>query len=276
MSAGKVTVTQLKQMKEAGEKITAVAVFDYGFGKLADMAGVDVALVGDSLGMTFRGEENTLTVTVDEMAYHTKAVRRGVSRALLVGDMPFLSCHLGVEETLKNAGKLVAAGAEAVKVEGGGKMIAVVEALVSAGIPVMGHLGLTPQSIHQLGGYKIQGRGKEKALRMMEEAQALAAAGVFSLVLECVPAQLAEEITRAIPAPTIGIGAGPACDGQILVAYDLLGMPSKVTPKFVKKYADLAGVASHAMGEYIAETKHGVFPGEEHSYTTQPRHLKAI
>lgn len=275
MSEEKVTITRLKSMKAKGEKISALTAYDFALARLADSAGADIVLVGDSLGMTFRGEENTLTVTVDDMAYHTRAVRRGIKRALLMADMPFLSCHTGIEKTVENVGRLVAEGAEAVKIEGGRDMAVTVERLVLAGIPVMGHIGLTPQSIHQLGGFKIQGRGGEGA-KLKDAAKALTESGAFAILLECVPARLAEEITNESPIPIIGIGAGPMCDGQILVTDDVLGLTRGLSPKFVKKYADLSQMAVEAMGTYVAETKSGAFPGEEHSYHEKTRHLKAI
>jgi 3-methyl-2-oxobutanoate hydroxymethyltransferase len=275
MSEEKVTVTRLKNMKAKGDKISALTAYDFAFARLADEAGADIVLVGDSLGMTFRGEKNTLKVTVDDMVYHTRAVRRGIKRAFLATDMPFLSCHTGVEKTVENAGRLVAEGAEAVKIEGGWEMAGTVEHLVRAGIPVMGHIGLTPQSIHQLGGFKIQGRGNEGA-KLKDAAKAFADAGAFAIVLECVPARLAEEITKETPVPIIGIGAGPTCDGQILVTDDVLGLTRGLSPRFVKKYADLSQMAVAAMGAYVAETKSGAFPGEEHSYHEKTRHLKAI
>jgi 3-methyl-2-oxobutanoate hydroxymethyltransferase len=275
MSEEKVTVTQLKSMKAKGEKISALTAYDFAFARLADEAGADIVLVGDSLGMTFRGEENTLKVTVDDMVYHTRAVRRGIKRALLVTDMPFLSCHVGIEKTVENAGRLVAEGAEAVKIEGGREMAGTVEHLVRAGIPVMGHIGLTPQSVHQLGGFKIQGKGGEGA-KLKDAAIALTEAGAFAIVLECVPAGLAEQITKQTPIPIIGIGAGPMCDGQILVTDDVLGLTRGLSPRFVKKYADLSRMAVEAMSAYVAETKSGAFPGEEHSYHEKTRHLKAI
>jgi len=275
MSEEKVTVTRLKSMKAKGEKISALTAYDFAFARLADEAGVEIVLVGDSLGMTFRGEENTLKVTVDDMVYHVRAARRGIKRAFLVADMPFLSCHTGREKTVENAGRLIAEGAEAVKIEGGREMAGTVEHLVRAGIPVMGHIGLTPQSIHQLGGFKIQGKGGE-GTKLKDAAIALSEAGAFAIVLECVPARLAEEITKETPIPIIGIGAGPMCDGQILVTDDVLGLTRGLSPRFVKKYADLSRMAVEAMSAYVAETKSGAFPGEEHSYHEKTRHLKAI
>jgi len=271
----KVTTLKLGRMKDKGEKIAAVTAYDYSFAMLAEAGGADVILVGDSLGMAVRGEENTLKVTIDDMVYHTRAVRRGVERALLVADMPFLSYHLGAEKALENAGKLIAEGAEAVKVEGAGEVAKVAGKMVAAGMPVMGHIGLTPQSIHQLGGFKLQGMG-DTAKKITDEAMELEAEGAFAIVLECMPMELAESITEALKIPTIGIGAGPKCDGQILVINDLLGMPSKVTPKFVKKYADISSVITGAVKEYVGEVRGEKFPTAEHSYTARPRHLKAI
>ncbi len=273
---GKITLGRLSQMKEKGEKIAALTAYDYSFAKLVDTAGVEMILVGDSLGMAFRGDDNTLKVTLEDMAYHTRAVRKGVERALLVADMPFLSYHINVETALINAGRLISEGAEAVKLEGCDGVAETVKAVLQAGIPVMGHIGLTPQSIHKLGGFRIQGRQAEAAKKLVDEALTLERAGVFSIVLECVPADLAESISGKLRVPTIGIGAGAGCDGQILVVNDLLGMPSNVTPKFVKKYADLSSVVQGAVREYMDETKSGKFPDEEHSYTSTPRHLKAI
>jgi len=273
---GKITIGRLGQMKKKGEKIAALTAYDYSFAKLVDAAGVEIILVGDSLGMAFRGDDNTLKVTLEDMAYHTSAVRKGVERALLVADMPFLSYHINVETALINAGRLISEGAEAVKLEGCDGVAETVTAMLQAGIPVMGHIGLTPQSIHKLGGFRIQGRQADAAKKLVDEALTLEGAGVFSIVLECVPADLAETISGKLRIPTIGIGAGAGCDGQILVTNDLLGMPSNVTPKFVKKYADLSLVVHGAVREYMDETKSGKFPGEEHSYTSTPRHLKAI
>ncbi|MBI5816456.1 MAG: 3-methyl-2-oxobutanoate hydroxymethyltransferase [Nitrospinae bacterium] len=276
MKDEKVTTVKLRAMKESGDKIAAVTAYDHPFALLADMGGADVILVGDSLGMAVRGEENTLKVTIEDMAYHTRAVRRGVQRALLVADMPFLSYHLGADKAMENAGRLVAEGAEAVKLEGAGDVAKVTGRMVAAGIPVMGHVGLTPQSIHQLGGFRMQGKGVDTAKRISDEAVALEAAGAFAIVLECVPMELAQSVTAKLKIPTIGIGAGPGCDGQILVINDLLGMPSKVTPKFVKKYADLSEAVTGAVRQYVDEVRAAKFPAEEHSYTARPRHLKAI
>jgi len=272
----KMTVSRMQGMKSRGEKISALTAYDYTFARLVDAAGADIVLVGDSLGMVFNGDENTLKVTVDDIAYHVRAVRKGVERALLVADMPFLSCHLGMDKALENAGRLIFEGAEAVKIEGSGGLLETIGKMLSAGIPVMGHIGLTPQSIHKFGGFKIQGRHKEAARRLIDEALQLEDAGVFSIVLECVPEDLAARITEKLSVPTIGIGAGPACDGQILVTADLLGLQTDFKPKFVKKYADLSTVVKKAVGSYIEEIRTGDFPDERHCYQSSPKHLKAI
>ncbi|MDH5477724.1 MAG: 3-methyl-2-oxobutanoate hydroxymethyltransferase [Nitrospinota bacterium] len=272
----KVTVTTIRKMKSEGDKITALALYDHAFAALADQAGVDIALVGDSLGMTFQGEENTLKVTMDHMAYHTRAVGKGLQRALLVADMPFMSFRLGIERTLENAGRLVAEGAEAVKLEGVESIIGSIRELVAAGIPVMGHLGLTPQSVHALGGFKVQGKEPDAAKRLVEDACRLQDAGVFSLVLECVPMEVGAKVTSQVQIPVIGIGAGPYCDGQVLVANDMLGLSPTRKPKFVKEYTDLAAVAQAAFGEFAREVRSGAFPDQEHSYTTPMRRLKAL
>ncbi|VAX23539.1 3-methyl-2-oxobutanoate hydroxymethyltransferase [hydrothermal vent metagenome] len=273
----KVTLTSLRSMKEKKEKITALTAYDYSFASLLDEAGIDIILVGDSLGMAIRGEDNTLKVTVDEMVYHTGAVRKGVKRAMLVADMPFMSFHVSPENTLENAGRLIRAGAEAVKLEGAsGGVLESVKRLVSVGIPVMGHVGLTPQAVHQMGGFKLQGKGVEAGRKIIDDAMALENAGAFSIVLECVPVSLAEEITEKIKVPVIGIGAGAGCDGQILVSYDMLGIPSGITPKFVKKYADLSNIIKEATTAYIKEIRAEKFPTEEFCYTAPTRRLKAI
>ncbi len=273
----KVTLTSLQCMKEKKEKITALTAYDYSFARLLDEAGIDLILVGDSLGMAICGEDNTLKVTVDEMAYHTGAVRKGVKRAMLVADMPFMSFHVSPENTLENAGRLIRAGAEAVKLEGASDgVLESAKRLVSVGIPVMGHVGLTPQAVHQMGGFKLQGKGIEAGRKIIDDAEALEDAGAFSIVLECVPVSLAEEVTEKLKVPVIGIGAGVGCDGQILVSYDMLGIPSDVTPKFVKKYADLSNVIKDATTAYIKEIRAEKFPAEEFCYTAPTRRLKAI
>jgi 3-methyl-2-oxobutanoate hydroxymethyltransferase len=249
------------------EKIAAVAAYDYATARFVDASGMHLILVGDSLGMTVLGYQSTLPVTVDEMIHHTAAVVRGTTHALVVGDMPFMSYQPGVDLTMINAGRfLKEAGADAVKIEGGQERVELVDALVKAAIPVMGHIGLTPQSIKDFGGFKVQGRSEEEARKLLADAKALEDAGVFAVVLEAIPPDLAQEITESISIPTIGIGAGPHCDGQILVVNDLLGMYDEFTPKFVKQYAHLGDEMKKAFTEYIAEVQEGTYPGEEHCY----------
>lgn len=263
----KVTIHTLRKMKEAGERIGMLTAYDATFARLLDEAGVDVLLVGDSLGNVILGEKNTLGVTVDDVIYHLRAVTRGAKRAHVVGDMPFMSYQTSVDEAVKNAGRLVAeGGAESVKLEGGAEFADVVRKIVRAGIPVMGHIGLTPQTVHKMGGYVIQGRDEEKAERLLADAKALEEAGCTSLVLEGIPAEVAARITAALTIPTIGIGAGPSCDGQVLVIYDLLGMDPSFSPKFVKRYANLHEVIGGAVGTYLQEVRSGAFPSEAHSF----------
>lgn len=265
--ATKVTIRTLQKMKQAGEPISMLTCYDATFARLLDGAGTDVLLVGDSLGNVIQGEASTLPVTVDQIIYHLRAVGRGTKRAHLVGDMPFMSYQVSADEAVRNAGRLVAeGGAESVKLEGGADYCDVVEKIVRAGIPVMGHIGLTPQSVHRMGGYVIQGRDEEKAKRLLEDAKALEDAGCSSLVLEGIPATVAQEISEALSIPTIGIGAGPHCDGQVLVIYDLLGMDPSFAPKFVKRYADLHQVIGDAVGTYLQEVRARSFPAEEHSF----------
>ena len=263
----KVTVPEIRKMKERGEKITALTAYDYSFARILDQAGIDILLVGDSLGSVIQGQENTLSVTLDDMIYHTKAVARGRQRALLVADMPFLSFQVSAEEAKRNAGRFVKeAGAEAVKLEGGMRILQTVEALVHTGIPVMGHVGLTPQSIHQFGGYKVQGKEEGAREAILQDALGLEAAGAFAVVLEGIPMNLAGEITQRLSIPTIGIGAGVNCDGQVLVVHDMLGMFDMYTPKFVKKYADLKTVMTGAVEKFIAEVREQKFPDKQHSF----------
>ena len=273
----KIKISTLQAMKIESTKITALTAYDYPFAKLLDDAGVDIILVGDSLGMAFRGEENTLKVTVDDIAYHTRAVKKGIKRALLIADMPFLSWNISDEDALNNAGALVAEGAEGVKLEGATEVtLAVIRRLVAVGIPVMGHVGLTPQSILNLGGFSVQGKRLDEARKIAEDAKALEEAGVFAVVLEAIPVDLAESVTKSLNIPTIGIGAGAGCDGQILVSNDLLGLNTDFSPKFVKKYADLADLITGAVKDYIEETKTGAFPDEAHSYHSPSTKLKAV
>ena len=255
-------------MKDRGEKIAVLTCYDHLFGSLLDETAVDVVLVGDSLGQVILGYDSTLPVTLDEMIHHTKAVRRAISEALLVVDLPFLSYQISDEDALRNAGRVLKeTGAEAVKLEGGdASALSRVRALVSAGIPVMGHLGLTPQALHRFGGYRVQGRGTEEADIIRKAATGLAEAGCFSLVLELVPSELAGEITQAVDIPTIGIGAGSACDGQVLVLPDMLGLNPGFTPKFLRRFGSLAADVGSAVDSYIKAVKDGGYPSEEESY----------
>ena len=263
----KVTVPEIRKMKESGQRITALTAYDYSFARILDQAGIDILLVGDSLGSVIQGRDNTLPVTMDEMIYHTKAVARGRQRALLVADMPFLSFQVSAQEAKRNAGRFVQeAGAEAVKLEGGMRILPTVEALVQMGIPVMGHVGLTPQSIHEFGGYRVQGKEKGAREAIMQDALGLEKAGVFAVVLEGIPMNLAGEITERLSIPTIGIGAGVNCDGQVLVVHDMLGIFDMYTPKFVKKYADMKTVMTEAVEKYIEEVREQKFPEEQHSF----------
>ena len=265
--AEKVTVPGIVKMKREGKKITCLTAYDYSLARILDDAGVDVILVGDSVGSVVQGQPNTLTVTMDEMIYHTRIVARGCKRALVVGDMPCLSFQVGTEQALRNAGRfLQEAGAEAVKLEGGVSMSVTIAAIVNAGIPVMGHVGLTPQSVHQFGGYKIQGREKGQDEIIIRDALAVQEAGAFAIVVEGVPTALAKEITERISIPTIGIGAGIHCDGQVLVLHDMLGLFDDFTPKFVKRYADIKGSVAAAVKDFVDEVRQRKFPGEEHSF----------
>jgi 3-methyl-2-oxobutanoate hydroxymethyltransferase len=262
----KVTTLTFRQKKERGEPITMLTAYDYPTAMAIDKAGIDSILVGDSLGMVVLGYENTLPVTMEEMLHHARAVSRGAKTALLVGDMPFMSYQVSTEEAVRNAGRfLQQAGMDAVKLEGGRERMDAIRAIVGAGIPVMGHLGLTPQSVHQLGGFRAQGKTASAAKRLLEDARILEEAGCFSLVLESVPARLAEYISKQISIPTIGIGAGAGCDGQVLVTYDLLGLFDRFTPKFVKQYANFHKEMNRAFLEYVddVETKH--FPAVENT-----------
>ncbi len=263
----KITIPTLADKKARGEKITSVTAYDYPSGRLVDAAGVDIALVGDSASMVVAGRENTLEATLDEMLYHTRAARRGIRRALLVADMPYGSYHVSETEAVRNALRLIKeGGAEAVKLEGGRKQAPLVERLVQAEIPVMGHIGLTPQSIHVFGGYRVQGKTAEAGRALLDDALALTAAGAFAIVLEGMPREIAAAITRQVPVPTIGIGAGPDCDGQVLVFHDLLGLAFGAQPKFVRRYAELGAGIEQALGRYVADVRSGAFPSDEESY----------
>jgi 3-methyl-2-oxobutanoate hydroxymethyltransferase len=259
-------------MKREGEKIVALTAYDVLFARLVEEARVDLILIGDSLGQVVLGYPSTIPVTLEEMIHHGKAVRRGAPDSFLVLDMPFLSYQVSSEDALRNAGRVLKeTGVQAVKLEGGsGPTCKTVEALVRAGIPVMGHLGLTPQSVHALGGYRVQGREEATAERLRHQAQALEEAGCFAMVLELVPADLAGEISRSLSIPTIGIGAGPDCDGQVLVLYDALGLNAGFRPKFLKRFADLDGQVLAALRSYVGEVKAGDYPGPEHSFSRDP------
>ena len=263
---GKISILDLQSKKQKGEKITMLTAYDYPFARLLDEAGVDAILVGDSLGMVMLGYESTLPVSMEEMLHHVKAVKKGVKRAFLIGDLPFMSYQASKEEAIKNAGLLMKAGCDAVKLEGGKEVFDTVKFIVDMGIPVLGHIGLTPQSISKLGGYRVQGRDKDSALRILESAMALEQAGAFGIVLECIPYLLAKLITEKISIITIGIGAGPFCDGQVLVLHDLLGIFEDKKPKFVKVYANLAPIIKQAVSSFIDEIKTKKFPDLHHAY----------
>jgi 3-methyl-2-oxobutanoate hydroxymethyltransferase len=261
--ANRVTVPAIHSMK-GRQRIAMLTAYDFPTAKLVDRSGADITLVGDSLGMVVLGYPDTLSVTMADMLHHTRAAARGTSRALLVGDMPWLSYHLSTEETVRNAGEFIRAGAGAVKVEGGKpRRLEMIRAILDAEIPVMGHIGLTPQSVNALGGFKVQGKGADEARRLIDEAVALDQTGCFALVLECVPAELAAFITEHVSMPTIGIGAGPACDGQVLVFHDLLGMFDGFTPKFVRRYAETGDAIASALTRYVDDVREGRFPNVE-------------
>jgi 3-methyl-2-oxobutanoate hydroxymethyltransferase len=273
----KVTTRVFQEKKQSNEPITMLTAYDYGTALAVDRAGIDSILVGDSLGMVVLGYETTLPVTMEDMLHHCKAVARGAQYALLIGDMPFMSYQVSVEEAVRNAGRfLQEAGMDAVKLEGGMERVSAVEAIVSAGIPVMGHLGLTPQSVHALGGFRAQATSIEPARKLIEDAQALQDAGCFALVLEAIPAQLAGLVSEQLLIPTIGIGAGSACDGQVLVTHDLLGLFDRFTPKFVKKYTDLHGEMREAFKGYKADVDGRSFPTEEHSFHMSEENWAAL
>lgn len=263
----KITIQDLLKKKREKRKIAMITAYDYPFAQIADEAGVDAILVGDSLAMVVQGLENTLPVTMDEMIYHTKMVSRAVKNALVIGDMPYLSYHIGIEDAIRNGGWfLKEGGAQAVKLEGGREVADKVEAMTKSEIPVMAHIGLTPQAVHRMGGYKVQGKTEKTARRLVEDAKILEDAGAFSVILEAIPAALAKQITEALTIPTIGIGGGLHCDGQVLVIHDVLGLFDRFVPKFVKKYANLKTDALAAIKRYKEEVEKGVFPGKEHSF----------
>ena len=264
----RVTIHTMRQMKERGERIAMLTAYDATMARLLDEAGADVLLVGDSLGMVIQGHDTTLPVTLDEIAYHTRAVVRGARRAHVVGDMPFMSYQASIEQGVSNAGRLMKeGGCHSVKLEGGAVHAELVTRLVSAGIPVMGHIGLTPQSFHQLGGFKVQGRDPGGRDRLLEDARTLEEAGAYSIVLEAIPADIAREITAAVSIPTIGIGAGTQCDGQVLVSYDMLGMDETFKPRFVRRYATLGQTIKDAVAGYVSDVRSGAFPSDAESFT---------
>ena len=260
------TVLEFQRHKRDKKKLTVVTAYDALFARIVEQAGIEAILVGDSLGVVVQGKANTLSVTMDDMLYHTKLVSGVAQRALIIGDMPFMSYQAGLDDALRNAGRFLQAGAQAIKLEGGAVMADRVAAMTSIGIPVMGHLGMTPQSVHRFGGYKVQGKESDHALTLVNDAKALEAAGAFAIVLEAIPTELAKTITGQMAIPTIGIGAGPHCDGQVLVLYDLLGLFDDFVPKFVKPYAHLKADALQALRRYKEEVEDGRFPSEAESY----------
>ena len=264
----RITINQIKEMKQRGEKIAMLTAYDYSTAKLVDEAGIPLILVGDSLGMVVLGYESTIPVTMEEMLHHTKAVVRGTKQAMVIGDMPFMTYHISVDDALYNAARFIQeGGTQAVKLEGGVTVAEKVRRIVECGIPVMGHIGLTPQSIHQFGGFKLQGKTPEAAARLLEDARALEEAGAFAIVMETIPAQLARIITAKVGIPTIGIGAGVDCDGQVLVINDVLGSFTEFVPKHAKQYAKLTDIIQKAVTEYQNEVKSGSFPTEKQSYS---------
>ena len=272
-----VTTALLREKKEKQELISMITAYDYSSASIVDQGGIDMILVGDSLGMVVLGYENTLLVKLEDMIHHGKAVVRGAQRAMVVVDMPFMTYQVSREQAMENAGRIIQeTGAGAVKLEGGREILEAVRGITAAGIPVMGHLGLTPQSVAQLGGYKVQGKDPGGARKMVEEALALQDAGIFSLVLECVPWQLAKLIQEKLSIPTIGIGAGKYCDGQVLVFHDVLGLQSGLRPRFVKRYANMEETIGLAVQEYIKEVKEGTFPGEEHTFSMSEEARKSL
>jgi len=277
MEKRKVTIPELQEMKALGKKIKMVTAYDYPMASTIDQSPIEVILVGDSLGMVVLGYESTVSVTMEDMLHHTKPVVKGAPHTLIVTDMPFGSYNISVQDAIINANRIMKeGGADGVKLEGGSAVVEIVRALVAGGIPVMGHIGLTPQTVSQLGGFKVQGKDAEAAQKLIEDAKQLEAAGAFSIVVECVPAPVAKMITEKLSIPVIGIGAGVYCDGQVLVAQDLLGMFDRFVPKFVKQYAHLNGAITEALHAYATEVDGGVFPGEEHSFAMKEEVLKKL
>ncbi len=277
LKSSKVSIPELLKKKQLGEPITMLTAYDFPMAKQIDESGVDLILVGDSLGMVVLGYNSTLPVTMEDMLHHAKAVSRAVKRALIIGDMPFMSYQVSTEKAVENAGRfLKEAGCDAIKLEGGKNVVDKIKAIVRAGIPVMGHIGLTPQSATALGGYKVQGKDLESAKSLIEDAISICEAGVFSIVLECVPDELAKIITKKVSVPTIGIGAGPYCDGQVLVTNDLLGLYEKFIPSFVKRYINLAPEIKKALASYVTEVKERKFPSEQYCFKASKELIKAL
>lgn len=273
----KFTIKSFQKAKEEKRPISMLTAYDYSMAKILDSAGVDALLVGDSLGMVIQGHDSTISVTIDEMIYHAKAVNRAAKRALVIVDMPFMSYHVSVEESVRNAGRLMKeGGAHAIKLEGGVEFAETIRQVVRAQIPVMGHLGLTPQSLHMFGGFKVQGKSLAQAQKIIDDAKALEDAGVFSITLECVPEELSKIITETVSVPTIGIGAGRYCDGQVLVSNDMLGMFSDFVPKFVKQFAHLSPSIEEAVKTYIKEMNNNSFPEKKHTFTIDEDVLKNL
>lgn len=271
------TLVEIRSMKAEGKKISMLTAYDSSMARLLSACDVDILLVGDSLGMVMLGYDSTVPVTMDEMVHHTKAVRRGAPESFIIADMPFGANHTGIRDALKNGIRfLKEAGCDAVKLEGGLEMCGIVRALVDAGVPVMAHIGLTPQTASQLGGFKLQGKGLDDARRLLAEAKGMEEAGAFGLLIECIPDKLAQVITESIAIPTIGIGAGVHCDGQVLVINDLLGMFDKFTPKFVKKYANLSPIIKESIQQYNKEVKDGTYPDSEHSFSSDADYRRLL
>lgn len=271
------TTSTVRIQKQNGDKITMLTAYDYSTAKLIDESGINCILVGDSLGMVMLGYDSTLPVTMDDMIHHTKAVTRGAKNAMVITDMPFMSYQTSVYDAVKNAGRLIQeAGAYAVKLEGGADFCGHIAAITKASIPVVAHIGLTPQSVNTFGGFKVQGKDEQRAKQLIDDAKAVEAAGAFMIVLECVPSKLAEIITKSVSIPTIGIGAGNECDGQVLVYQDMLGMFSDFTPKFVKKYADLGSIMKDAFASYSNEVRNGTFPSEKHGFAVADDVIKKL
>ena len=272
----KITILDLQEMKRKKEKISFLTGYDYPIASLEDKAGIEMILVGDSLGMTVYGHKTTLPVTMEQMLYHTDAVCRAVKYAFLVGDMPYMSYQISIEEAISNAGEFMRLGVDSIKLEGGARVAHIVEAIVNAGIPVMGHIGMTPQSMATFGGYRVQGKKAGIAKQLIEDAKAIEQAGAFSILLECIPDKVGKIITETLKIPVLSIGAGPDCDGQLIIVNDLIGLFEFFTPKFVKKYANIAPILTEAFQNYYKEVKDGTFPTSEHCYSISDEEYEAL